>query len=385
MKSTKMPPKVQLDQLLDICVDVSKSKLNVYFELGDRAFDDEWPNTTREIEKKLRAYRRLASEHGLKSLRVICEPSGGYQDKLLQTARRLGHLTAYVNGEAVAKFRVVETNDDGKTDVKDPHIMKTLARLNKTLRHRDLPEEYQLLRKSGVLYDRTDRATVAVRGRLHRALLELFCDYSFKRDFLYSTSGRALMDKYGCNPYRIVRAGRSRFERAMRRRAPRIRQGSLDRLWEDATVSTRHQFTPEYTDLLELQVRQLWEEFLLHEQHKAIFEGAPDLAVATSAHEGSAPARPDAGRHQCQEPGSPDRGPARLATSPAGACSCATPDSISRCVNPASIEASTRSPRREGRYCARSWAKSSYTWCGETACTENTTIGSASPCQDRKP
>ena len=41
MKSTKMTPMVQLDELLDICVDVSKSKLNVYFEVGDRAFDDE--------------------------------------------------------------------------------------------------------------------------------------------------------------------------------------------------------------------------------------------------------------------------------------------------------------------------------------------------------
>ena len=272
MKSTKMTPMVQLDELLDICVDVSKSKLNVYFEVGDRAFDDEWPNTTRQIEKKLLAYRRLASEHGLTGLRVICEPSGGYQDKLLHTARRLGHLTAYVNGEAVAKFRVVETNDNGKTDLKDPHIMNTLARLNKTLRHRDLPEEYLLLRKCGVLYDRADRATVAVRGRLHRALMELFCDYSFKRNFLYSTSGRALMDKYGCNPYRIVRAGRTRFERAMRRRAPRIRQGSLERLWDDATASVRHQVTRDYADLLEIQVRQLWEEFVLHEHRKATLE-----------------------------------------------------------------------------------------------------------------
>ena len=30
MKSTKLTPAVQLDQVLDICVDVSKSKLNVY-------------------------------------------------------------------------------------------------------------------------------------------------------------------------------------------------------------------------------------------------------------------------------------------------------------------------------------------------------------------
>ena len=272
MKSTTKTPAVQLDQLLDICVDVSKSKLNVYFQIGDQAFDDEWPNTTRQIEKKLGEYQRLASEHGVKTLRVICEPSGGFQNKLLHTARRLGHLTAYVNGEAVAKFRVVETNDSGKTDLKDPHIMHTLVQLNKTLRHRDLPEEYVLLRKCGTLYDEAERAVVIVRCKLHRALLELFCDYSFKKDFLYSTSGRALMDKYRCNPYRLVRAGRTRFERAMRRLAPRIRQRSLDRLWEDANASARHQLTPEYADLLELEVRQLWEEFLLHDHRKTILE-----------------------------------------------------------------------------------------------------------------
>ena len=75
-------------------MDIGKARLNVYFEIGDQAIDDEWPNTTRQLEKKLRPYQGLASEHGLKTLRVIYEPSGGYQDKLLRTARRLGHLTA---------------------------------------------------------------------------------------------------------------------------------------------------------------------------------------------------------------------------------------------------------------------------------------------------
>ncbi len=126
--------------------------------------------------------------------------------------------------------------------------------------------------KCGVVYERADRALMAVRGRLHRVLMELFCDFSSTKSFLYSTSGRALIDKYRCNPYRIVRAGRTRFERAMRRRAPRIRQRSLDRLWEDATSSARHQRTREYTDRLELKLGQLWEEFLLYEQRKAILE-----------------------------------------------------------------------------------------------------------------
>ena len=268
MKTTTLPAVAQLDCLLDICVDVSKAKLNVYYEIGDQGVDDEWSNTTRQIEAKLRQCQRLAEEHGLNGLRVICEPSGGYQDKLLRTARRLGHLTAYVNGEAVAKFRVVETNDNGKTDLKDPHIIKTLARIQKTLLHRQLPDEYQLLRTCGVLYDQAERAVVSVRGGLHRSLLQLFCDYSFGKDFLYTTSGRALISKYGCNPYRIVRAGKSRFERAMRRRAPRIRQITLDRLWDNASTSARHQHAAEHADLLELQTRQLWEEFLLHEQRK---------------------------------------------------------------------------------------------------------------------
>lgn len=268
MKSTTLPPVAQLEHVLDICVDVSKAKLNVYYEIGDQAIDDEWPNTTRQIEARLRHCQRLAQEHGLRALRVVCEPSGGYQDKLLRTARRLGHLTAYVNGEAVAKFRVVESNDNGKTDLKDPHIIKTLARLHKTLRCRELPEEYQLLRTCGVLYDQAERAIVAVRGGLHRSLLALFCDYSFGKDFLYTVSGRALVDQYGGNPYRIVRAGKTRFERAMRRRAPRIRQTTLDRLWDNAITSARHQHSTEYAELLELQVHQLWEEFCLHNQRR---------------------------------------------------------------------------------------------------------------------
>ncbi len=60
MKVTKLPAVAQLDQLLDLCVDVSKAKLNVYFELGDQGFDDEWSNTTRQIDTKLRKCQRLA-------------------------------------------------------------------------------------------------------------------------------------------------------------------------------------------------------------------------------------------------------------------------------------------------------------------------------------
>jgi transposase len=128
------------------------------------------------------------------------------------------------------------------------------------------------MRTCGTLYDQAERAVVSVRGGLHRALLQLFCDYSFDKDFLYTISGRALVDRYGANPYRIVRAGKARFEGAMRRRAPHIRQTTLDRLWDNAQTSARHEHAAQHADLLELQVRQLWEEFLLHEQRKIDLE-----------------------------------------------------------------------------------------------------------------
>ena len=43
--------------------------------------------------------------------------------------------------------------------------------------------------------------------RIDKLLSELFCDYSFKKDFLYSQSGLALIGCYHCNPVRILRVG----------------------------------------------------------------------------------------------------------------------------------------------------------------------------------
>jgi len=127
MKTTKKAAQINRDQLVDVCVDVGKDTLHAVFEVGDQVYEDEFANTTRVIEAKLKAYLDLVRLHQKHRLRIVCEPSGAYQDKLLRVARHLGSLTAYVNGESVAKFRVVESNDGGKTDRKDPHIIHTLS------------------------------------------------------------------------------------------------------------------------------------------------------------------------------------------------------------------------------------------------------------------
>lgn len=82
----------------------------------------------------------LAKKAGMKKILVVAESTGRYHEVLMRTARRLGLETAWVSGEAVAKMRVIETNDTGKTDIKDPHVIHTLAAIGKTLIHRVLTE-----------------------------------------------------------------------------------------------------------------------------------------------------------------------------------------------------------------------------------------------------
>ena len=157
----------------------------------------------------------IAQEQGVERLRLICEPTGDYQNKLLRTARRQGHLTCLVNAESVYKFRVVETNDTGKTDTKDPKVIATLGRLNKVIRHRVLNEDYLVLRKLGRIYDELESEITSLRCRIDRLLIELFCDFSFTKDFLYGTSGNVLIDRFGCNPYRIIDTGYEAFAATM--------------------------------------------------------------------------------------------------------------------------------------------------------------------------
>lgn len=268
MKITRTAEKINLKHVLDISVDVHKEMLCFYFEVDGAKYSDECRNRTSVIERKLRSYNEIGMEHGRKTLRIICEPTGQYQNSLFRTARRLGFLTSYVNAEAVSKFRVVETNDSGKTDKKDPRVIATLGRLNKVIRFRLLDEEYLMLRKLHKIYDEIDVSIMRLRCRLSDLLVELFCDYSFKKDFLYSNSGSALIKKYGCNPHRIVKDGFDRFSRRMKTAVPRIRTKTLERLWNDAQSSVLNEMPACYIAKLEQHLFWLMEDFLRQKKRK---------------------------------------------------------------------------------------------------------------------
>ena len=171
MKITTAAAPVKSHVPLLLAFDVAKRSLTLYsqHQRDGRTLrlEDELPNATRAIEHVLRRCAGLAAELGLDGVTVLCESTGGYEQKLLQTARRLGHQTALINPEHVAGYKVIESNDTGKTDQKDPRVMHLLARMGKTLTHRHLPERYRRLRRLVARAADVEEALALLQEREH--------------------------------------------------------------------------------------------------------------------------------------------------------------------------------------------------------------------------
>ena len=249
----------------------------------------------------------IAMEHGMENLRLICEPTGQYHNKLFRAARSKGFFTCFVNAESVSKFRVIETNDSGKTDFKDPRVIRTLGKLDKVIKHRMLSEDYLLLRKLNTLYDEIEGELIRSRCRIDKVLTELFCDYSFKNDFFYLPSGQTLIELYGCNPYRIIKAEFEEFSASMKKATPRIQNSSLQRLWKDAESSVLNQQPEGYIDILEMHLKQLTEDWRTQMGRK---NDVVERILCAWALEGRRPQYPAAYRrsHKRKEHSAPPRG-----------------------------------------------------------------------------
>jgi len=76
------PRKVNADDQLVVCFDVSKEKLDGYAidvrsGAADREITVSIDRKADQIEEKLRELSDYADEHGLEGLCVVCEPTGG--------------------------------------------------------------------------------------------------------------------------------------------------------------------------------------------------------------------------------------------------------------------------------------------------------------------
>jgi len=247
---TEIHEEIHAQGRLVVGVDVSKDKLDAYGEHADpdsgtrTALSDQIPNQTAAIETMLNEWADYAEQNGLDGLLVVCEPTGGQEKRLMQTARRLGHETAYVNGEHVAKASVIESGDQGKTDPMDARVIAMVAKMDKTQEERALEGEHALLRELGRQYEAEDKAVVRARNRLHDMLDKLFYDYDKSRKFVFGSTGAAIAKVYGWNPYAIVEDaivedGFETFRQKIKQEVKRVRTSTLKELWTQAKQSAR--------------------------------------------------------------------------------------------------------------------------------------------------
>ena len=251
-----------------LAFDVSKKTLNMATKITGQLTDHECRNFTPDIERELTTWKHRAHMAGYSQLLVVCEPTGCYHTTLLATAHRLGLQTAWVSGQAVFKMRAIETNDSGKTDLKDPHVIHTLASMGKTLICRHYDETYALLRQWHALYELADVECVRTKCLLASQLKVLFPDYDFQKDFLYTRSGAVLVDLYGMNPLRIVAESKEIFSQRMKQAVPRIRRSTLDRLYSQAQSSIRNQSNTRLVEIQQWRFGQLWDDCQRHQQRK---------------------------------------------------------------------------------------------------------------------
>lgn len=258
--------------IAEVCGDVSMDEIHLTVMAGEnspfpRVF--RIPNRTLDVIETLSSIRSFALGRGFEQVRVVVEPTGDYHLMLLEVAARMGCLTNLVNGEHVAKMRVVHFGDSGKTDKRDPEAIYRVVQNGRLIadRHRSFPEVYHLLRGWGASYQTAEDGIIEAKGRVHRALRVLFPDFDFSTDFLYEESGQAIMACYGLDPHEIVRHSASRLYTRLRR-ASRIRRSSVVRLLASARASVLSTPDGERRVFHRARLAQAWEDWQLHERRR---------------------------------------------------------------------------------------------------------------------
>jgi transposase len=269
MNITYKIDKVKKNNWLNIAFDVSKDSLHMYTETGKqtiRCIADNFANQTAVILEKTEHIFQLALQSGYDGIHIICEPSGGYEHKLMTLAVEQGHAASYVSGESSKKFHMVEDNSDDKSDPRDARVIFKLARYGKFLTYRLLDEPYSRLRHFNRMHEQEQELRNYTRNQLHHELKMLFSEQDWKSSFWYGVSGRALIKLYQGNPYKIVSSGKSCFAQRMKRTAKGIRSTTIERIWTNAEQSVRLNWPSSMTELLSERIGQLWQDFQLHEQ-----------------------------------------------------------------------------------------------------------------------
>ena len=235
MKIVSSRPGVNATGHLVLSVDVSKQSLDCYVRLTDT--HRRIANSSPSVEAHLLPLIALAAREELAGVVVACEPSGGYERMLLETAHRMHCPSVYVSGEQVARLRKIESLDTGKTDVKDPRVIELAVRLGKEQRYRRLPPVYEELRLLTAACEADEVSRARAKQRIVTTAVGLFPGYDIGRERFFSRTGRAVIALYALDPSAIVRSGRLRFGRRLRTLVPGIHTATLDRIYAQAEAA----------------------------------------------------------------------------------------------------------------------------------------------------
>lgn len=251
-----------------LACDVHQEVINLWTRIRGVRIEREFSNSAERIAQELAQLKAMAEKAGVQHLLLVAEPTGVHHRVLMRTAKRMGMETAWVSPEHVSKMRVIETNDTGKTDRKDPRVIHSLARMGKTLRHRTSEPPYSLLREWNKLYEAAENRGVAAKCAIHDAIRALFPDLRVSREFKFGRAGQALGKRYGYNPYRIARSRPGRLRASVAKDGARMTQARVEALFEQARHSVRSGPGQAEARVLERRVLQLYEDLELSDKRK---------------------------------------------------------------------------------------------------------------------
>lgn len=276
MKITYKIDKIKKNNWLNIAFDISKDDLYMYTETGKETISciaDSFANKTDIILEKLEFINQVAQRANYNGIHIICEPSGGYESKLMSLSVKQGHAASYVSGEASSKFKMVEDNSDEKSDPRDARVIFKLARYAKFLKYRQLDQHYCQLRHYNRMHEQEQELKSYARSQMHHELKVLFSEQDWKETFWYGVSGRAVLKLYQANPYKIIEGGKSRFYKRMKNLVRGIRNTTLEHIWSNAFLSVKLDHSQEISNLIATRIKQLWQDFQIHEQRLKEIKG----------------------------------------------------------------------------------------------------------------
>ena len=257
--------------------DVSKFKNNYYsnFESAghNHTLESIVDNDPVSLREHFSSLKQVANEHGMTEVLVVCEPTGGYEKLLLKVARSFGFKTEYVSGEASSKYKVIETNDSGKNDIKDARVIFALAKAGKTLTCRDLPKEYQVLRRLSKAYERISLDIAHLKNTISTVIEEFFPGVKISASQIYSKTVTTVINLYGLNPYKISALSFNRFvkevEKVLGKTCTKPQKSLLERIFKS---SVNFDYKDTYEEVIEadtLFLQSLFKRYdLLLEQKK---------------------------------------------------------------------------------------------------------------------